>query len=1526
MNYTFTKRHAEWGVTVNCIGLHEKVLRLFVACVLIIISIATGVQSGIAGAIQNEEDAPADFKVTYLTPSVEIDDPGDDASISATIENSGDETGTQSVEITFDQETIYEEDITLESGESETISKDLETDDLDYGATYEYTVSTDDDSETGTLNVGEQPEPVDPSAFITTWQTTEDDETITIPLGHGVYDFEVDWGDGTTETYETDIHNSEQPTPTHTYEEAGSYTVKITGSFPQIFLDAQHSVQVGLGEGDEENAERLQSIDQWGDIEWRDMEHAFAGAKNMTYNATDEPDLSRVTNLWGMFSGAESFNGDIGNWDVSNVGVMSFMFNNATSFDRDIGEWDVSNVHTMYGMFRNATSFNQDIGNWDVSGVRRMRSMFNSSEVFNQDISGWDVSSVEDMRSMFRSATSFNQGIGGWDVSEVTSMSSMFQGAESFDQDLGNWDVANVTSMRTMFSFTGSFNQDIGKWDVSAVTAMNAMFQGAESFDQDIGEWDVSNVTDMRFMFNMAESFNQDIGDWNVSSVTDMGGMFQYAKSFNGDIGSWNVANVTGMMVMFQYAKSFNQDISDWEVFAVSDMRYMFRGAESLNQDIGEWNVSNVTNMAGMFKRAGAFDQDISGWNVSNVESFLGTLSDDETDGFLEDSELSPTNYDALLNAWAELELEADLDFHAGSSQYTEEAEVARQSLIDDHGWTIEDGGLIEDELAFQIEIIEEQSVLLTPPGDSILVTTRITNETEKETAEEITAAFDSQTTSETIELASEDSKDLYFVLQVSDNLEEGMYEVTVTGDENSDNADVAVGDSPDFKEGPLLGDITENGVVGLSDAVLVQEHVAGVTDIEEAGYNSDMADMTRDGHITLTDAILLVEKAGGSSDGSELNISELDVPSDIEAGNNIELTATLANEGVIGAYQYITVFVTLDGDTLTSNNKLVDFAVEDVSNPVDKPHEAEVSLYVPSAWLDGGEYELIFDTQDDSITQDLTIDDEALVASQTNTVSENDEDTPIVFEGTGSSLSFSGITGEGDVDVIRFDSEPNTPDGIDQELEIAGSRLLVSVDDDLMFDEATFRIEIGGLGITDPEEALAFSRDTPGIGNFEPVTTSYDDEADELVVTIESFSEFAVAESATATPESPETPELVSPEDGAENVPSSLTLQWEEAENSEHYHIQVADNAEFEGLITEDNSVTATEYEVEDLDYETEHHWRVRAENEAGQSEWSEVWSLTTEEEPLAAPEAPELIFPEDGQTKVHSTTTLEWNASDETESYELQLASDEDFNNLIYEESNFDTTVFDVSELEFDHQYFWRSRGQNQAGTGAWSAEWSFTTNPKPPQPVSFENGDGTIRDADPDSLVLKWLSVGDEKSERSKLQNVQNYSIQLSLDEGFEDLLLEEDAIDDTSYVIEDFSQLIDEEKEDVEFRWRVRANWESGEGEFSESQLVNVVFTSIDDTFAEVPDEVQLDQNYPNPFNPSTQIRYAIPEQGHVRLSVYNSLGQHVATLVDSPQSPGSYEVSFDADNLSSGIYLYRLEAGEVVETRQMMFVK
>jgi hypothetical protein len=108
-------------------------------------------------------------------------------------------------------------------------------------------------------------------------------------------------------------------------------------------------------------------------------------------------------------------------------------------------------------------------------------------------------------------------------------------------------------------------------------------------------------------------------------------------------------------------------------------------------------------------------------------------------------------------------------------------------------------------------------------------------------------------------------------------------------------------------------------------------------------------------------------------------------------------------------------------------------------------------------------------------------------------------------------------------------------------------------------------------------------------------------------------------------------------------------------------------------------------------------------------------------------------------------------------------------------------------------------------------------------------------------------------------------------------------------------------------------------------FASNKIINVVQpTGVEDQIS--VNSFELSQNYPNPFNPSTRIQYQVLSSAQVLLQVYDALGNQVATLVNEIKEAGNHSVNFDASGISSGIYLYRLQSGNFVETRKMIFLR
>lgn len=172
----------------------------------------------------------------------------------------------------------------------------------------------------------------------------------------------------------------------------------------------------------------------------------------------------------------------------------------------DLNFIDVSPMVEMTGLFTCPNhTFNGNISQWDVSNVINMDDMFAGSD-FNGDISHWDVSNVQSMDMMFEGAA-FNGDISEWDVSRVQSMDRMFRYSK-FNGDISKWNVSNVTSMDEMF-FGSVFNGDISNWDVRRCDWFCGMFYHS-AFCGDLERWNINNPDVMIF-----DMFDGSMLEWN---------------------------------------------------------------------------------------------------------------------------------------------------------------------------------------------------------------------------------------------------------------------------------------------------------------------------------------------------------------------------------------------------------------------------------------------------------------------------------------------------------------------------------------------------------------------------------------------------------------------------------------------------------------------------------------------------------------------------------------------------------------------------------------------------------------------------------------------------------------------------------------------------------------------------------------------------------------------------------------------------------------------------------------------------
>lgn len=372
----------------------------------------------------------------------------------------------------------------------------------------------------------------------------------------------------------------------------------------------------------------------------------------------------------------------------------------------------------------------------------------------------------------------------------------------------------------------------------------------------------------------------------------------------------------------------------------------------------------------------------------------------------------------------------------------------------------------------------------------------------------------------------------------------------------------------------------------------------------------------------------------------------------------------------------------------------------------------------------------------------------------------------------------------------------------------------------------------------------------------------------------------------------------LSSPTNTQTGVGLSPTLSWNVDGNATSYTIQVSTDG-FSTTIT-DESITSTSKNLSGLTYSTSYSWRVRASNELGDGEWSDVWSFTTEPEPVAPPQKATLLNPANDATNVPPTLVLSWDSLDDATSYIVEVYT----NGTSILSKEVTETSYELT-LNNNTTYTWKVRGKNSGGVGSWSDSWRFTIREQLVDPTSIVYPKNMAKGVQTTTTFV-WKYV----------ESATSYDFELYNKETNE--LVHSQNTTDTTLTVSG----LDYEKE---YRYRVRSV-----NSVSKSDWVFVDFTTVGMTTSNedqgIPNDFHLGQNYPNPFNPTTSINYSLPQQSYVLLEVYDMMGQKISTLVDEMKSSGTHTTTFNATNLSSGTYIYRLTIGKYTQTKTMFLIK
>jgi hypothetical protein len=387
-----------------------------------------------------------------------------------------------------------------------------------------------------------------------------------------------------------------------------------------------------------------------------------------------------------------------------------------------------------------------------------------------------------------------------------------------------------------------------------------------------------------------------------------------------------------------------------------------------------------------------------------------------------------------------------------------------------------------------------------------------------------------------------------------------------------------------------------------------------------------------------------------------------------------------------------------------------------------------------------------------------------------------------------------------------------------------------------------------------------------------------------------------------------PETPWLLTPANGTTGVSTEVALTWIASPDALSYEVHVASDSTFaSGVFLNQSGITTTTKVLNGLGYDTQYFWRVNASNRAGASGFAGPWKFRTG---IRVPNAPALVFPPNGAMNQETLgLILRWSRLADATQYRLQIGTDSTFaSGLFKDDSTLTDTMRTLNGLRISTKYYWRVRGRNAGGPGDFSPTWSFKTVILLPSQVTLVSPaqQSTLSQ---DSARFVWNGTTPSSTQ---------FWFEISLDSTFSMFSSIDSTVTDTSRI---FKPLVNK----VTYFWRVRGGNADGWGPFSERRRFLALITSAQRDQG-IPAEYTLHQNYPNPFNPSTTIRYDLPRRSHVVLTIYSTLGQIVRELVNADVDAGYHSVNLDATGLSSGVYFYRMSAGDFVETKRLLLLQ
>jgi hypothetical protein len=381
--------------------------------------------------------------------------------------------------------------------------------------------------------------------------------------------------------------------------------------------------------------------------------------------------------------------------------------------------------------------------------------------------------------------------------------------------------------------------------------------------------------------------------------------------------------------------------------------------------------------------------------------------------------------------------------------------------------------------------------------------------------------------------------------------------------------------------------------------------------------------------------------------------------------------------------------------------------------------------------------------------------------------------------------------------------------------------------------------------------------------------------------------------------------PVLVSPANNSVDISLNPMLDWNDVTGAVKYRLQLSADSSFNSQLIDDSTITISSTNVPAglLSGSSNYFWRASVKVGTVWSAFSAVWKFRT----VASLSSPVLLHPVNRDTGIAVTTLFDWSKVTGAERYRLQVSAFYNFSVLWIDRYVTDTLYqTPPGVLAYNSRYFWRVKSLRSTDSSDYSNYIYFFTKLFP---YALE------RPQQEEIKTLQLMPVTDFNKNTS-------YTLEICKDTLFNELALKINNITSAAADIK-----LETLEDYTTYFWRVTSS-----GGKKQVSVINV-FVTYEIKRAPIkviPQRYALYNNYPNPFNPVTKIKFDIPnrttERVQVKVAVYDILGREAAVLVNSELYPGSYEIEWNAQSFSSGIYFCRMQTDEFTDIKKMVLLK